>query len=469
MNAPTQAPAGSAPCGPLVALVGDYRVATHARELRAWTQQSPAWRIEVSEALALAASGGELGVLSVDGQFDVHAAETGERVRSVIRVRAPRALAGAREKGCFAVVSAVAVCVVTGKRVEVHRFKGGIAAAFSPDGSSIWIVGAGSSVARVTIANGVSQLEVMPPSPVQLSNITPRGFALGSDGLYRRTADDRWARVSSSGSGSFLAESPNGQWLALQADERVVAVARVSTDGGVEDPALRIVYSDSYRLPNEEPISLRGLAFASDDELLVLLDEGRGNLIDLDPPSPFKLDSHYGDPASSWTFSMNGEFYVAEAGLRPTPEWEGDDDTAYSPDEADEFDDEDEEDSLTRDYAREPFARLRSVERAADVTCARCGFSASNRHGPRDEHQSLVCLHCAAEVSRELVLSGSLRELLAATAAATPRATRCSVAAPWPARRARSRASDRSRSKPPARSWRTIRSSPSWCDAGETS
>jgi hypothetical protein len=81
--------------------------------------------------------------------------------------------------------------------------------------------------------------------------------------------------------------------------------------GDALDNIVQCAYPSTYSEPEDEPLAVRGLAFATDDRLVVALDRGRGNILDYARESALKLDPHDGDPRSRWVFVFGGRMLVA--------------------------------------------------------------------------------------------------------------------------------------------------------------
>jgi hypothetical protein len=71
------------------------------------------------------------------------------------------------------------------------------------------------------------------------------------------------------------------------------------------------VYYSSYGAPDHREITVHGLAFMDDRRLVVLLDDGRANIVNPDTGTTLKLDSQPGDAAASWVFITGAGILVA--------------------------------------------------------------------------------------------------------------------------------------------------------------
>ena len=71
------------------------------------------------------------------------------------------------------------------------------------------------------------------------------------------------------------------------------------------------VHYSSYSAPDDTDITVHGLAFMDDGRLVILLDEGRANIVHPDTGAALKLDPQPGDPASSWVFITGAGILMA--------------------------------------------------------------------------------------------------------------------------------------------------------------
>jgi hypothetical protein len=82
-------------------------------------------------------------------------------------------------------------------------------------------------------------------------------------------------------------------------------------DGATLTDLVTTAYPGTFSEPEDAPLAIRGLAFADRDRLVVALDAGRGNILDLRTTRANKLDPHPGDPVSRWVFVFGGAMLVA--------------------------------------------------------------------------------------------------------------------------------------------------------------
>jgi len=97
--------------------------------------------------------------------------------------------------------------------------------------------------------------------------------------------------------------------LAWCASPRLVSCGELR--GDALDSIVQCAYPSTYSEPEDEALAVRGLAFATDDRLVVALDRGRGNILDFARETALKLDPHDGDARSRWVFVFGGHMLVA--------------------------------------------------------------------------------------------------------------------------------------------------------------
>ena len=97
--------------------------------------------------------------------------------------------------------------------------------------------------------------------------------------------------------------------LAWCSSRRMVSCGELR--GDALDNIVQCAYPGTFSEPEDEPLAVRGLAFATDDRLVVALDRGRGNILDYARETALKLDPHPGDARSRWVFVFAGKMLVA--------------------------------------------------------------------------------------------------------------------------------------------------------------
>ncbi len=107
----------------------------------------------------------------------------------------------------------------------------------------------------------------------------------------------------------YLAASPNGTRIAWGRSRTSVEIAAL--DGTRLAPIDSVYYPSEYSGP-DEPLAIHGLAFLDDHRLVILLDRGRANIVDLDSKQTLKLDPQPGDVPARWIFIYAGQTLIAD-------------------------------------------------------------------------------------------------------------------------------------------------------------
>lgn len=297
---------------PLVATTGTAIVIALGHDLRIHDLDAPKAVVRHGQPLVgVAARDRELAALDATGVLHTYALD-GKHLASRPTVPSPRTLAAGRDAWLVAGVDRVlridATQTAPPRTIEIA---GAVAVAADPDTDELLIAAEDRRLA--SWSNG--ELRDLPPTIEQLVAAAPLGdrkfVCAGVRDLYLLdlvmpelvALDVRGRRpcLAATGAGRLGTCSSAG---AVQAyDLAGTAISAVEKGS---------VYYSSYSSGDGRDITVNGLAFMDDGRLVILLDDGRANIVNPDTGQALKLDPQPGDAPSSWVFITGAGILMAD-------------------------------------------------------------------------------------------------------------------------------------------------------------
>ena len=292
---------------PLVATTGKSIAIALGRELRVHDLDAPKTVVgHPRPIVGVAARPQQLAALDDAGVLHTYTLE-GDLVTSRPTLAAPRSLAA--DRSAWIVVGADRIVRVENTQTTVIEIAGAAAVAADPNSGELLIA---CDDRRLACWSG--ELRDLPPTIEQVVAVAPLGnrtFACaGARNLYlldlampelvELDLRGRRPHLAATGAGRVAICTAAGSLQAYDLENLgLVAVEK----GGV--------YYSSYGAPDHGEITVHGLAFMEDGRLVVLLDDGRANIVNPDTGAALKLDPQPGDAASSWVFLTGAGILVA--------------------------------------------------------------------------------------------------------------------------------------------------------------
>lgn len=292
-----------------VAAAGERIVLAHGRELRVHTEDAATSRLELAlPIVAVALVGDRMAALDVSGLAHV-LGEPPSIARAIALDGTPRALI-ATPAGELVALLSERVCridPVAFQRTAIE-LAGALAAAADPDDDTLLFA---CEDRRLAYWRDRALVD-LPPSAEQIVGVAALGnhrFACaGERNLFVLDLDhgELDALYQTCGAPFVAASATRLAWCA---SPRLVSCGELHGDalGNI----VQCAYPSTFSEPEDAPLAVRGLAFATDDRLVVALDHGRGNILDYAREAALKLDPHPGDARSRWVFVFAGKMLVA--------------------------------------------------------------------------------------------------------------------------------------------------------------
>lgn len=291
---------------PRVAATGDHLVVALGHRLRFHAVDAALAVVELAdEIVAVAAAGGRVAALDTRGVLHLHD-RTGRFLASRPVTVRPRSLAATAD-GTW-IVLGEQVVLVDERRTRPLDIAAPLAVA--EDGGGGLVVACDDH--RLVWWTG-AELRDLPPTREQIVALAPlqpgKVACAGTRNLYLLDlADPELVPLDRRVRLPYLASS-RGQ-LALCTDPAAVDVAPL--DGhALGDSAGGVRYS-AYTEPRDERVTVHGLGYLDDGRLIVALDGGRGNIVDVATGAALKLDPQPGDDRRRWIFFCNGKILIAD-------------------------------------------------------------------------------------------------------------------------------------------------------------
>jgi hypothetical protein len=294
---------------PLVATTGNDIVVALRDTLRFHSVDKPtAIRAHARPIVGVGAARGKFAALDAVGVLHVYATD-GTLLGSRPVVNAPRSIATVDR--AWGVVGEDRVVLVEDSRSQTIEVSGPLAIARDPGGEIV----IACEHHRLALWTG-NELRDLPPTIEQLVAVVALGerrFAcLGPRQLYLLDlANPELVSLGQRLRRPHLASIPTVGRLASCNSPTWVGAEDLEGDTLVAVPRGSVQYS-SYSDPAHEEVTVRGLAFMDDGRLVILLDEGRANIVTPETGAALKLDPQPDDAPSRWLFISGGQILIAD-------------------------------------------------------------------------------------------------------------------------------------------------------------
>jgi hypothetical protein len=293
---------------PLVATTGDAIAVVLGDTLRFHTVDAPTAVTEHAHALVgVCAARGRFAALDTAGVLHTYASD-GVLLGSRPVVDGPRSIAALDR--AWGVIGKDRVVIVEDKQTRAFEISGPLAVARDPGGELV----IACEDHRLALWTG-SELRDLPPTIEQLvavASLGERKFAcLGRRQLYLLDLDNpELTSLAQRLRRPHLASIPSAGRLAGCSSPAWVGTEDLDGDKVVSVPRGSVQYS-SYSEPADQQVTVHGLAFMDDGRLVILLDEGRANIVTPETGAALKLDAQPGDARSRWIFISGGQILIA--------------------------------------------------------------------------------------------------------------------------------------------------------------